>query len=455
MTSLNCFHIADHANSIPIISLTNAQYASWLAEQSNFVQTWLAQINFTCEGNQFVTIPALDGQLAIVLLSLQHEKDFWAFGKLPLNLPEKIFHIANFSQPNMAALAWSLGAYQFEKFKSPNRNPAKLIIPQAILDQLQSMPESIYLVRDLVNTPAEQMSPEDLAIAAESLAKEYGAQFSQIVGDDLLKQNYPAIHAVGRASNRAPRLIEIRAGLPTDKAITIVGKGVCFDSGGLDIKPANGMALMKKDMGGAAHALALARLILANRLPIYLRVLIPAVDNAISANAYRPGDVVFTHKGLTIEIGNTDAEGRVILADALAAAVEENPALIIDFATLTGAGRVALGAEIPAMFSNDANIRNMIWHVSETSQDLVWPMPLHQPYKDFLKSAIADINNDCASPYGGAIAAALFLQTFVGEIPWVHFDLNAWNITERAGRPVGGEAMGLRAVFEFLREFVG
>jgi leucyl aminopeptidase len=311
--------------------------------------------------------------------------------------------------------------------------------------------QAITLVRDLINTPAEDMMPEHLAQAMITLAQAFNAHVEQVVGDSLLDQNFPTIHAVGRASTHPPRLLELRWGKESAPKLTLVGKGVCFDSGGLDLKAANNMRLMKKDMGGAAHVMGLAHRVMSTGLPVRLRVLVPTVENAVAGNAFRPGDVIRSRKGLTIEIDNTDAEGRLILCDALATGAADNPDLMIDFATLTGAARVALGTEIPVFFCNTDEVAAGLMATAETEHDPIWRLPLHAPYRELLDSKIADIANSAGAPYGGAITAALFLQEFVpAGIPWVHFDIMAWNTKSRPGRPEGGEAMGLRAVFRYL-----
>ena len=298
------------------------------------------------------------------------------------------------------------------------------------------------------------MGPEELATAASQLAGEYEADCNVIIGDDLLQANYPAIYEVGKASDRAPRLIDFRWGDKGPK-ITLVGKGVCFDTGGLDLKSPAGMLLMKKDMGGAAHVLGIAAAIMESNLACQLRVLIPAVENSVSGNAFRPSDVIKTRKGLTVEIGNTDAEGRLVLCDALAEAVRTKPDLIMDFATLTGAARVGLGTDLPALFCNDDKIAERIRKHSVACEDEVWRMPLHKPYRKMLDSQIADLNNISGGPYGGAITAALYLEEFVGtETSWAHFDVMAYNTSSRPGRPEGGEAMGLRAVYSMVKEMV-
>ncbi len=312
------------------------------------------------------------------------------------------------------------------------------------------------LVRDLVNTPTEHMGPSELADAVMLEADRFGAEVVCVAGDELLTENFPAIHAVGRASHRKPRLLELNWGNEDAPVLALVGKGVCFDTGGLDLKPAAGMLLMKKDMGGAAHALALARLVMENNLPVRLKLLIPAVENAVAGNAYRPGDVIPSRKGLSIEIGNTDAEGRVVLSDALAYACESLPDLVIDFATLTGAARIALGADLPPLFSNRDEVAEGIQQAGDESEDPLWTMPLYQPYRKLIESPIADINNAGKSSFGGCITAALFLEHFVDPaISWVHIDTFAWNQSDRPGRPQGGEALGLRAVFRYLQTRYG
>jgi leucyl aminopeptidase len=313
--------------------------------------------------------------------------------------------------------------------------------------------QAIYLARDLINTPAEDMGPENLHQVTKNLAKQHGAKFTAIIGQELLAKNFPLIHAVGRAAEQEPRLLELNWGNPRHKKLTLIGKGVCFDTGGLDIKTADGMLLMKKDMGGAAHALALAHMIIARHLPVRLRVLIPAVENSISDEAFRPGDVFRARNGKSVEIGNTDAEGRLVLADALCLAAEGNPDLIVDFATLTGAARVALGPELPALFTNRETLAQSALRHSQKTQDPLWPLPLWPNYRKMLRSKIADINNSGQSAMAGAITAALFLSEFVAkETDWLHLDVYAWNLADEPGRPQGGEAMTIRALFSLLQE---
>lgn len=454
--TLPYFIAKDRAKEIvTLILISESRYEPWLRKQDEFTINWLMSNNYKCQKDNYCLIPSQTGAITKVLVGIDETPNLWSLAHLPMNLPVGFYALekADESLFQELALGWGLAAYSYNTFKQPARVAATLVIPEnQSYEWVQAQLQALYLVRDLINTPAENMGPEQLSFAAETLARHYQAEFSEIVGDDLLRENYPAIHAVGRGSCRLPRLIELGWGDIHHPKVTLVGKGVCFDSGGLDLKPAIAMLLMKKDMAGAAHVLGLASLIMDVKLPVRLRVLIPAVENAISGSAYRPGDVIVTRKGLTVEIGNTDAEGRVILSDALAEASREKPDLIIDFTTLTGAARVALGTEIPVMFSNDQENANLIAEISEVENDLVWQLPLHASYRSMLDSNIADMNNCSESAYAGSILAALFLQSFVDEnIPWIHFDLMAWNVVDKPGRPRGGEAMGLRAVFQFLK----
>ncbi|HVE43881.1 MAG TPA: leucyl aminopeptidase family protein [Gammaproteobacteria bacterium] len=444
-----CFVEEAHA-AIPIFIVKQKEYDNWVSQQTPFMQNWLKTTQCKADVGVVRLLPSAQGALSGVLCCVADVWSFWRVGHLPQALPPGVYCIDHLTEDD--AIAWGLGAYQFTRYKSPKRESAQLVLPERIKEAVDNVVNAINLVRDLINTPAEEMGPTALAQAAEMLAKSYQAHFSQTIGDDLLTQHYPAIHAVGRASADAPRLLEITWGDSAHPLVTLVGKGVCFDSGGLDIKSASGMLLMKKDMGGAAHVLGLARMIMQAKLPVRLRVLIPAVENAIAGNAYRPGDVIQSRKGLSIEVGNTDAEGRVVLADALALAVDEKPALLIDMATLTGAARIALGTELPAVFCNqDALVRDVL-AVGEKAEDPMWQLPLFAPYREYINSQIADISNNPADSYGSAITAALFLKEFVPDhVPWLHFDIMAWNLRARPGRPVGGEAMGLRALFAYIK----
>ena len=385
----------------------------------------------------------------------------WCLAKLGESLPDGTYRLAA-GEPGPAALGWLLAQHRFDTYRSkkdePHRGARILLSGEAAkIDETARLAEATALVRDLVNTPAADLGPAELEESVREEAKRFGAQVGVVAGDDLA-MGYPLIAAVGGAasSDRSPRLIELEWGKPSDPRVAIVGKGVCFDSGGLDLKPASGMRLMKKDMGGAAHALALARLVMGAKLPVRLHLLIPAVENAVSAGAYRPGDIIKSRKGLFVEIDNTDAEGRLILADALARAVEDKPEMIIDFATLTGAARVALGPDLPALFANRDELAAAIEDGSREAEDPLWRMPLWEPYDEMLKSDIADAANAANSPMAGCITAALFLKKFVpDETPWAHLDTYSWRDAGKPGRPKGGDALGLRALFAALQQRFG
>lgn len=442
---------------IPLIPVIEKEFDTWLESRDDVLRRWLQATDFKSKPGSFKLIPAPEGSLQAVVICIKTADDLWALGHLPTALPEGDYFIdapLSSSQLERLSLGWLLGSYQFARYKKPKEGMARLIAdPACDRDRLHRQAEAINRVRDLINTPAEDMMPEHLAEAMQTLAQQFEASFTQIVGDELLTKNYPVIHAVGRASSHPPRLLDLRWGDPRHPKITLVGKGICFDTGGLDLKPSSAMRLMKKDMGGAAAVLGLARLIMSTGLPIRLRVLVAAVDNAMAGNAFRPGDVICSRQGRTIEIHNTDAEGRLILCDALTEAGTEQPEVIIDFATLTGAARTALGTEVPALFCNDEALAAGLLAAAEREQDPYWRLPLYQPYRKMLDSKIADIANASDSSYAGAITAALFLQEFVpAGTPWAHFDLMAWNLKAQPGRPEGGEAMGLRAVFGWLEK---
>ncbi|MDS4039756.1 MAG: leucyl aminopeptidase family protein [Candidatus Competibacter sp.] len=445
---------------IPIVPVIENEFATWLERQDESLRRWLIATGFKAKPSGFNLVPGADGQLRAVVAGIGNPNDLWALGGLPLALPEGDYVLdAPFEsrQLERLTLGWALGSYQFTHYKEPKRATARLALdPACDAERIQRQVEAVKWVRDLINAPAGDMMPEQLADAMRTLEQEFGATVEQTVGADLLARNFPLIHAVGRASAHPPRLLDLRWGDPAHPKVTLLGKGVCFDSGGLDLKPSSAMRLMKKDMGGAATALGLARLIMSNGLPLRLRVLVAAVENAVAGNSFRPGDVIRSRSGPTIEIHNTDAEGRLILCDALAEAGSERPDLLIDFATLTGAARVALGTEVPALFCNDEALAAGLLAAAEREQDPVWRLPLHQPYREMLESRIADIANASDSSYAGAITAALFLKEFVpAGIPWAHFDLMAWNPKAQPGRPEGGEAMGLRAVFAWLEQRYG
>ncbi len=379
---------------------------------------------------------------------------FWSMAGVARQLPPGHYRLASpAADPTAAALAWGLGQYAFDRYlPAAGRPPRRLLWPdgadrQQVLQQIRAD----TLTRDLVNTPAEDMGPGELEAAARALVSEWGGELNVTAGDDLLDAGLPAIHAVGRAASRPPRLLDLTWGNPEHPRLTLVGKGVCFDSGGLDIKPAAGMRHMKKDMGGAAHVLGLASLLMASALPVRLRVLVSAVENSISATAYRPGDIVRTRSGLTVEIGNTDAEGRMVLCDALSLACEESPDLVIDMATLTGAARVALGPDLPALFARPVGLARELEQLGHEHSDPLWTMPLWAPYDTELKSPVADLNNIASGGFAGAVFGGLFLQRFVPEeIRWMHIDVFSWNPRTRVGRPEGGAAQGLRALAAFL-----
>ncbi len=418
---------------------------------------WLGSVGFTGVADTHVLVPDDQGDLAQVLAGVSHVGDPYALSALPTGLPAGVYTLAGdglMIEPSRAALSWQMGAYGFDRYKPRRRPPAELCLPASVSAQRGLIEaQAITLARDLINTPAEHMGPEELADAVSTLARQHGARVRQVVGNQLLKKNFPAIHAVGRASTRAPRLIEMLWGRPSNPLVSIVGKGVCFDSGGLDIKGADGMRLMKKDMGGAANALGLAAMVMALKLPIRLQLLVPAVENAIAGNAYRPGDVIRTRKGLHIEIGNTDAEGRVILSDALAYAAETAPQLIIDLATLTGAARVALGPQLPALFCRSMDTARALVDLGLVQGDPLWHMPLWGPYRAGIESTVGDIVNTGRNPMAGAINAALFLEHFVPQQQdWLHIDLFGWNDNARPGRPVGGEAQCMRTLLVYLEQ---
>ncbi len=442
-------------SAIPLKPLNRATLKAWLAKASKSQAQWIAATGFKANPGQAVLLPTPQGQLKEVLFGSQGDGYLYQLASIYSSLPAGHYRLEsdwNEQQQQQAMLGWGLAAYRFERYRKNHKPRPKLSLPAELAAEVQAMVAAQCLVRDLVNTPTEDMGPAELAAAVETEAALFGATTRIVSGDELLAQNFPAIHAVGRASHRPPLLVELDWGDAEQPLLALVGKGVCFDTGGLDLKNASGMALMKKDMGGAAHALALARLVMQAKLPVRLKLLIPAVENAVAGNAYRPGDVIPTRKGLHVEIGNTDAEGRVVLSDALAYASESKPDLIVDFATLTGAARVALGADLPALFSNNIDLARAIQDVGDGCEDPLWAMPLYRPYRDQITSPIADINNSSKSPYGGCITAALFLEYFVSQkTDWVHLDTFAWNQSSRPGRPEGGEALGLRAMFRYLQ----
>jgi leucyl aminopeptidase len=440
---------------IPLLPLDEASFAEWKRSASASQRKWVESAGFKAAPGQSCAVPGDDGGPHCWLSGLEKNGWLYQLAALPAILPEGVYRLdCNWSREQrvQASLGWGLASYRFERYRKNGKPRPLLVLEKDVEEDVRALYQAQHLVRDLVNTPTEHMGPAELADAVALQADAFDVPSTVVSGDELLTRNFPAIHAVGRASTRPPRLIELNWGEEGAPRLCLVGKGVCFDTGGLDLKTSSGMALMKKDMGGAAHALALARLVMGYRLPVHLQLLIPAVENAVAGNAYRPGDVIATRRGLSVEIGNTDAEGRVILADALAYACEQSPDLVIDFATLTGAARVALGADLPPLFSNRADVARAIQQAGDEAEDPLWTMPLWQPYRKQIESPLADLNNSSKSSYGGCITAALFLESFVRpEIPWVHIDTFAWNEANRPGRPMGGEALGLRAVFRYLQ----
>ena len=447
-------------DTTPITVVAKSEFKKWLESQPALVKNWLHANDFTGEGGQLALLPSRTGTLARAVLVVADRTSPWGYAVAADRLPPGKFAFDGSLAPqhaDAAALGWALATYHFGRYRAPKKKKATLAWPTgADKADVTRIADAIHLGRDLVNTPAEDMGPGELVQAGFDLAARHGAKTKVIEGDALLKQGYPAIHMVGRASARAPRLFDLRWGDPAAPKLTLVGKGVCFDTGGLDLKNSAGMKLMKKDMGGAAMAYALAHMVMSASLPVRLRVLVPAVENSVSGTAYRPGDVMRTRKGTTVEIGNTDAEGRLILCDALTEADSEKPDLLLDFATLTGAARVALGTQLPGLWSTDDAFATTVIDRGERLSDPLWRMPLFAGYRRQLDSPIADLNNISNSAYGGAITAALFLKEFVGpRTKWAHVDTMAWNESSRPGRPAGGEVFGARAFYAALRDRYG
>lgn len=447
-------------DTVPITVLRKESLAKWLAGQSAATRRWVKEAGFNASPDTLLPIPGTGGRLARVLVGVGPDETPWSFASLHGKLPPGSYAIDGalaLEAATRAALGWALGSYAFTRYKPRKEPPRALVWPKgADRAHVERTAAATFLVRDLINTPANDMGPAELAAAARGLAKHHRARINVIVGNALLRRNYPTIHAVGRASVRAPRLIDMVWGRAGDPKVTLVGKGVCFDTGGLDLKGSANMQLMKKDMGGAAQILGLAAMVMGAKLPVRLRVLVPAVENSVSGDAMRPLDVIRTRKGLTVEVGNTDAEGRLILCDALAEADREQPDLIIDCATLTGAARVALGPDVPALFANDDKVADALMAAARREGDPLWRLPLWPGYRSALDSKVADLNNISDGPFAGAITAALYLERFVSDKrPWVHIDMMGWNPTARPGRPKGGEAQGMRALFRLIAERYG
>ena len=438
----------------PLHVVTSAGFDAWRAAQPAAVQAWLGAQRFDGSAGTAISWADAHGGIAGAAIGIGDALDAYSYAHAPMALPGSDWRVAtslDADAQRALQLGWGLGCYRFDRYKAGKRAAARLVADSFDAEAFDLLAACVR-VRDLVNTPTEHMGPDELEAVAHELASTHGATIAVVAGDELLARNYPAIHAVGRASHRAPRLIELSWGDASHTHVAICGKGVCFDTGGLDLKTAAGMRNMKKDMGGAAHALALAELLMARKLPLRITVLIAAVENSIGPNAFRPGEVIATRKGVSIEIDNTDAEGRLVLCDALARACELTPDLLLDFATLTGAARVALGPDLPALYANDDALANDWLAAGNRMRDPLWRMPLWRPYLRYLTSGIADLANGSSSTMAGSVTAALFLERFVADGQrWAHLDVYAWNDSDRPGRPAGGEAMALRAAYAMLK----
>ncbi|MBL8570336.1 MAG: leucyl aminopeptidase family protein [Phreatobacter sp.] len=453
---------AGTTGAVPVTFVTRKTYPAAKAKLKVAQQAFLAATGYEPKAGRAAIIPDAKGSIAAVFFALEPEdaahRDPLLVGKLPGQIPPGTYAFA--SDPGdaaTAALAWAMGQYRFSRYKRSETRPAILVVPKGVDGEaVTRMAEAVFLARDLVNTPANDLGPAELEAAIRDLGKRHRAKVTSIVGAALIGANLPMIHAVGAGSPREPRLVDLVWGNEKHPKVTLVGKGVCFDTGGLDIKPDAAMLLMKKDMGGAAAAIGLAHMIMAAKLPVRLRLLVPAVENSVSGTAFRPGDVFPTRKGLTVEIGNTDAEGRLVLCDALALADEEAPALIADFATLTGAARVALGPDLPPVYTHDDTLAEELTAAGLRVGDPVWRLPLWRPYAAGLDSKVADMNNVTTGGLAGSITAALYLDRFVEKAKaWLHADIYAWVPAERPARPVGGELHAARALFEVLSQRYG
>ncbi|HUY69234.1 MAG TPA: leucyl aminopeptidase family protein [Alphaproteobacteria bacterium] len=446
--------------AVLVVLVSENEFGRWLRKQPARTARWLKAHDFAGKPGSFCVVPDASGKPVRVVAGLSQPPSLWDIADLPVKLPAGTYRLewdGPLAYREWLALGWALGTYRYARYKKRKKEPACLVLAKDCdAAKILRYASAINRARDLINTPAEDMGPAELAAAIVSVGKKYKAKVTQIIGEDLRRKNYPAIHTVGRASSRAPRLVDLVWGNPRHPKVTLAGKGVCFDTGGLDLKSANGMYLMKKDMGGAACALAVAEMVMDAKLPVRLRLLIPAVENAVSGNAYRPSDIIRMRNGLTVEVGNTDAEGRLILADALAEAASEKPGLLIDFSTLTGAARTAVGAEIAALFCDDDRLAEDLCDAGRQMEDPLWRLPLYAPYEKMIESRIADLNSAPNSPYAGAITAALFLKKFAGGAKrWAHLDFMAWNLSSKPGRPEGGEAMAVRAAYRAIEQRAG
>lgn len=440
-------------SATPILPLLEASLADWLSGRPADIRAWIQGSGFAAKSGQFLRMTGEHPMLVGM-----GDDARWGLGAVPAALPAGVYRLVDpVPNPDELAQAWALGSYRFERYRKTAPPLPTLCWPEgADRAAVERLCRATALVRDLINTPANDMGPSDLEAVAADQARAYGGTVQSLVGDALLDEGYALIHAVGYASPRAPRLIDLRWGDPTAPKVTLVGKGVCFDTGGLNIKPADAMLRMKKDMGGAAHVLGLASMVMDAGLALRLRVLIPAVDNAIGGSAFRPLDIVRSRAGPTVEIGHTDAEGRLVLCDPLAEASSEAPELLIDMATLTSGARAALGPDVPALLCNDEILAADLLDAAARTGDPLWRLPLWRPYDADLNGKVADLNNVAHSSFAGAIYGGLFLERFVkAGTPWAHIDLFGWNLKDRPGRPEGGEAQTLRAVFHLLRERYG
>ncbi len=454
------------APATPAIPITFATKATWEAISADLpapARQFALANGFQAKPGACLTLPSANGEIAQVVFGVDDEtskfRDPFRPGQLPGLLPPGVYRFANVAphEARLAALAFALGSYRFGRYRKTDTPEVRLAPPEGVdVAEITRIAEAAALARDLINTPANDMGPEELALAAQQLAKRFGADFNCVIGEDLTRQNFPLIHAVGMASPRAPRLIDMTWGDPAHPKVTLVGKGVCFDTGGLDLKPSGSMLIMKKDMGGAANVLALALMVMDARLKVRLRVLIPAVENAVAGNAFRPLDIFPSRKGITVEIGNTDAEGRLVLADALALADEEKPDLLIDLGTLTGAARVALGPDLPPFYTDDDALAQELAMCAKQENDPLWRLPLWPPYDSWLDSKVANVNNAPSGSFAGSITCALFLQRFVEAArSWLHVDIYGWTPSAKPARPEGGECQAARAIYKLLSDRYG
>ena len=452
-TKIECFNLKEK-KSLPVFLIHKDNFDSWLSKQNDFTINFINNHKIKSTGDSLV-IPNLEGQISKIICII--DEGIFSIANLPNLLNAGDYHIeySDIKDLSLLYLGFGMGSYIFNRYKTKPKNvEVKLYLPKEYHSIIEEL-EATYIVRDMISTSAEDMGPEDISKVIYDMAKEFNADVSELVGEDLIKYGYMGVYSVGKASHRAPRLVTLKWGDANNPKISLIGKGVCFDSGGLDIKSSSGMLFMKKDMGGAAHAIALAYIIMKQNLPINLSLVIPTVENAIGPESFRPGDIISMKNGVSVEITNTDAEGRLIMAEPLAEESSTKPDLLINFSTLTGGARVAVGNEIACFFSNSDDIANSLYSSAKITQDEVWRLPLSDCYRKCLKSNIADISHCDLSPMASAIKAALFLEHFVGvntDTRWLHFDIMAYNNTNQIGKPVGGEMMGLRATLEMIKK---